>query len=146
MVERYRDGVVPKAEQDPALIEGEDGFDGLVGRVEALLDGAELSQALGEIWDRVRRLNRYVEETRPWELAKEEGAGDRLDQVLYSLAEGVRVLALLLCAYMPSTSDQLLDAIGESERGLADFGSGSGGGRIERTAPLFPKLEPAAQG
>ena len=64
--------------------------------------------------------------------------------MLYNLAEGVRVLALLLHAYMPSTSDQVLDALGEPERGLAEFGTGSGGSRVERIAPLFPKLEAAS--
>ena len=72
MIERYRDGVVPEAEIDPVLVGGEDGFEGIVPRVEELLDRAELTQALGEIWDRVRRLNRYVEESRPWDLAKDE--------------------------------------------------------------------------
>ena len=145
MVERYRDGVVPGAEADPVLFEGEDGFDGLAAHISELLDRAELSQALGEIWDRVRRLNRYVEESRPWELAKDDAAGDRLDVVLRSLADGVRVLALLLHAYMPATSDRLLDALGEPGRELAELGGGEGGRRIERIPPLFPKLEPAAQ-
>jgi methionyl-tRNA synthetase len=141
MIERYRDGVVPGAEIDPVLVGGEDGFEGIVPRVEELLDRAELTQALGEIWDRVRRLNRYVEESRPWDLAKDESSEADLDRVLYSLAEGIRVLALLLRPYMPATSDRLLDALGEPARELAEAGSRGGGQRIERIAPLFPKLE-----
>jgi methionyl-tRNA synthetase len=88
-------------------------------------------------------LNRYVEENRPWDLAK-EGAGDRLDVVLYNLVEGVRVLALLLHAYMPETSGRLLDALAEGNRELDAFGARGGGQTIERIAPLFPKLEQAA--
>ncbi|HSJ17449.1 MAG TPA: methionine--tRNA ligase [Solirubrobacterales bacterium] len=141
MVERYRAGVVPDAEFDPALTQGDDGFEALVERVEELLDHAELTQALGEIWDRVRRLNRYVEESRPWNLAKDEPNAAELDRVLYSLVEGVRVLALLLHPYMPSTSDRLLEALGEDQRELAELGSRGGGQRTERLAPLFPKLE-----
>ena len=141
MIERYRDGVVPEAEIDPALVGGEDGFEGLVPGVEELLDRAELTHALGEIWDRVRRLNRYVEESRPWDMAKDESSAADLDRVLYSLAEGVRVLALLLRPYMPTTSDRLLDALGEPARELAEAGSRGGGQRIERIPPLFPKLE-----
>ncbi len=72
MIERYRDGLVPDAEPDPELAGGADGLDGLEGRVAELLDRAELTQALEEIWVRVRRLNRYVEETRPWDLAKDD--------------------------------------------------------------------------
>ena len=141
MVERYRDGVVPDAEVDPSLLRTDDGFDALVTRVEELLGRAELTQALAETWERVRRLNRYVEESRPWELAKEEQRAADLDRVLYSLAEGVRVLALLLHPYMPATSDRLLGALGEDGRELADLGSRGGGHRIERIPPLFPKLE-----
>jgi methionyl-tRNA synthetase len=141
MLERYRDGVVPEAEIDPELAGGEDGFDGVVGRVEDLFDRAELTQALAEMWRRVRRLNRYVEEERPWELAKDPSRSADLDRVLYSLAEGVRVLALLLHSYMPATSDRLLDALGEQAREPAELGSGRGGQTVERIPPLFPKLE-----
>jgi methionyl-tRNA synthetase len=157
MIGRFRDGVVPEAAPDPALLEGADGLAGLEREVCELLDRAELTQALEAIWARVRRLNRYVEETRPWDLAKEEadprepgrprtqsGAGDRLDVVLYSLAEGLRVLALLLHAYMPETGDRLLEALAEEDRRLAAFGSRSGGQGLGELAPLFPKLELAA--
>jgi len=141
MIERYRDGVVPEADPDPALMRGEDGFEGLVGRVEELLDRAELSQALEEIWARVRRLNRYVEEARPWDLAEDDEEAERLDQVMYGLAEGLRVVTLLLHAYMPTTSGTLLEALTEPERRPADFGSRGGGQQVERIAPLFPKVE-----
>jgi methionyl-tRNA synthetase len=152
MVARYRDGVVPDAAPDLALLEGGDGLAGLDGVVRELLDRSELSQALEEIWARVRRLNRYVEETRPWDLAKgagapaetaaEGGADERLDAVLYSLAEGLRVLALVLHPYMPQSSGRLLDALAEGNRELAPFGSREGGQRIGELAPLFPKIEP----
>ena len=144
MVERFRDGIVPDAEPDPKLVSGEAGLGGLPGRVGELLDRAELSQALEEIWLRVRRLNRYVEEERPWDLAKDDARAADLDRVLYSLVEGVRVLALLLHAYLPETSDRLLAVHDEDGRDLAEFGSRGGGQQVERVPPLFPKLE--AQG
>jgi methionyl-tRNA synthetase len=140
MLDRYRDGAVPDAAADEALAGGDDGL----GRVEAdvceLLDHAQVSQGLDAIWSRVRRLNRYVEETRPWDLAKDDD-GAELDRVLYNLAEGVRVLGLLLAAYMPITSERVLDALGEEGRGLATFGSRGGGAATERIAALFPKIE-----
>jgi methionyl-tRNA synthetase len=135
--------VVPEAELDAALREGDEGLDGLVGRVKGLLDGAELTTALEEIWSRVRRLNRYVEETRPWDLAKDPAHAADLDRVLYGLAEGLRVVALLLHPYIPVSTDRLLDALGEDGRELAEPGSRGGGAKIERIAPLFPKLEAA---
>ncbi len=141
MVDRYRDGVVPEAGVDPVLAEGDAALSGLAASVSALLDEAELTGALETAWTRVRRLNRYVEESRPWDLAKDEDAAERLDQVLYSLVEGLRVIALVLVPYMPPSCEILLSALGESERGLREFGSLGGGQSVERIAPLFPKVE-----
>ena len=141
MIERYRDGVVPVAEPDGALTGGTDALEGLDGVVRELIDDAQLTQALEEIWARVRRLNRYVEENRPWELAKDSGESDRLDIVLYNLAEGVRFLALLLLAYLPDTSGRLLEALAEGDRELSAFGARPGGQTIERIEALFPKLD-----
>jgi methionyl-tRNA synthetase len=140
MIGRYRDGVVPDPEAggDPALA---DDFEGLGARINDLLGRAELSLALDEIWEVVRRLNRYVEESRPWELAKDEAAADRLDQVLYSLAEGLRVVTLLLVPYLPESTAKLLAALAESEDGEARFGARGGGQQAEKIAPLFPKIE-----
>ncbi|HYX78957.1 MAG TPA: methionine--tRNA ligase, partial [Solirubrobacterales bacterium] len=154
MIDRYREGRLPDADPDPGLSRGDDGLGGVEGRVCELLDRTELTQALEEIWSRVRRLNRYVEETRPWELAKVAGeeweAGEerqseaRLDQVLYSLAEGLRTVTQLLYPYMPEAADRLLAAIAEPERSVTSFGSRGGGQQIERLPPLFPKIEVAA--
>jgi methionyl-tRNA synthetase len=138
MIDRYREGTVPASEADPELL-GD--FAGAAERVSSLLDRCELSQALEVIWALVRRLNRYVEESRPWDLAKEEAQGDRLDQVLYNLAEGVRVTTLLLLPYMPQTCERLLAALGEEGRALRELGSLGGGQRSEKLPPLFPKLE-----
>jgi methionyl-tRNA synthetase len=136
MIERYRDGVVPEGTPDMEL-----GLAGLDGIVRGLLDDAELSRALEEIWSRVRRLNAYVEESKPWELAKDESQSDQLDNVLYNLAEGIRFLALLLHPYMPESSGHLLDALAEGNRELDAFGARRGGQTTERIPPLFPKLD-----
>ena len=137
MIDRYRDGVVPEAEAEPELARG-------VRRARpsgsaSCSTTAELTQALEEIWKLVRRLNRYVEETRPWELPRTRPRRERLDAVLYGLAEGLRVATLLLHPYMPETTGKLLDALGEHGRGLAEFGSRGGGQRVEQLAPLFPE-------
>jgi methionyl-tRNA synthetase len=138
MIDRYRAGVVPEAAVDAVLAED---FDGALPRFCELLDRAELTQALEEAWKLVRRLNRYVEETRPWELAKDEADPERLDEVLYNLAEGLRVTTLMLIPYLPRTTEKLLAAIGEESRGLAELGSCPGGQSVERVPPLFPKIE-----
>ena len=81
MVARYCDGAAPTVDLDPVL--GAD-FEGLLETVSGLLDKAEITQALEQIWMRVRRLNRYVEETAPWKLAKDETKADELHQALRS--------------------------------------------------------------
>jgi methionyl-tRNA synthetase len=144
MIDRYRDARVPEAKPDPELSGGADGLDGMEANVCALLDRAELTQALEEIWKRVRRLNRYVEETRPWDLAKDDSQSDRLDQVLYNLAEGLRVTTMLLTAYMPETGERMLDALGVEGRQIEAFGSHGGGQGVVKLPPLFPKIETAA--
>ncbi len=140
MIDRYRAAVIPAGAQVDAVL-AED-FDGVLPRFAELLERAELSQALEVVWGLVRRLNRYVEETRPWELAREEADPERLDEVLYNLAEGLRVTTLMLAPYLPQTSERLLAALGEDSFALAELGSRGGGQAIERVPPLFPKIEP----
>jgi methionyl-tRNA synthetase len=141
MVDRFAAGTVPEAGSDPVLSPA---FDGVVNRVRDLLDQAELSQALEEIWKLVRRLNQYVEESRPWDLAKDEGESERLGTVLYNLAEGLRVTTLLLHPYLPDSAEKLLEALAEPNLELSEFGARGGGQRIEKLPPLFPKIEAPA--
>jgi methionyl-tRNA synthetase len=140
MIVRYRDGRVPDAEPEEALAAD---FAGLPEEVCALLDRAEITQALDRIWQRVRRLNRYVEEQAPWKLAKDPEQAGRLDEVLRSLAEGLRTVTVLLHPYMPETTERLLAALGAAD-GVAlsgaRYGAGEPGAIVTTLAPaLFPK-------
>jgi hypothetical protein len=123
-------------------------FEGAVERVRALLDAAELTQALEEIWKLVRRLNQYVQDEAPWQLAKEDGAAERLDAVLYGLAEGLRVVSVLLHPFMPESVERLLGALRDEDRSLgrARLGAARGGGRVGELSPLFPRVTPAGAG
>jgi methionyl-tRNA synthetase len=138
MVLRYRDGTVPAAATDGALASD---FEGLASDVAALLDRAEATQALELIWQRVRRLNRYVEERAPWQLAKEPADAERLDETLASLAEGMRVVSVLLHPYMPASVRRLLRAIGEADVdfAVAKFAPRGSGASVSTLEPLFPK-------
>jgi len=138
MISRYRGGVVPAVETDPALAAD---FAGLDADVAALIDRAEVTQALELIWQRVRRLNRYVEERAPWQLAKDPEAAAALDQTLSSLAEGVRVVSVLLHPYMPLSTARLLGALGSEDLGYggAAFAAQGGIGSVTALEPLFPK-------
>jgi methionyl-tRNA synthetase len=101
------------------------------------------TQALEQIWVRVRRLNRYVEETAPWKLAKDETKADELHRALRSLAEGLRVVTVLLVPYIPESTEKLLASLGTPDTALegARYGAHPGGQPVEKIAPLFPKPE-----
>jgi len=141
MIVRYRDGAVSGA-VDEALAAD---FAGLPERVADLLDRVELTNALDEIWQRVRRLNRYVEEQAPWQLAKDPARADDLDRVLATLVEGIRVVSVLLHPYLPEATSKLLAALGVSDVSYAGATFGSGAiERVEKLEALFPKtLDPA---
>jgi methionyl-tRNA synthetase len=138
MIARYRDGTVPTAEVDPALAAD---FDGLAERVVERMDRVELTPALDDIWQRVRRLNRYVEEQAPWQLAKDPERAADLDRVLSTLAEGLRVVTVLLAAWMPGTAEKLLGALGTADISLANARFGAGKiGAVGQLDQLFPKF------
>ena len=140
MIARYRAGMVPAADPPAALAAG---FDGLAERVSRAFDASDVSAALDEVWQRVRLLNRFVQEEAPWQLAKDPQGGERLDAVLYGLAEGLRVVSVLLHPFLPEAAERLLAALGQGDRSLsvARLGAVAGGARIGELAQLFPKVE-----
>ena len=89
-------------------------------------------------------LNGYVQEQEPWQLAKDDAQAERLDSVLYGLAEGLRVVSVLLHPFVPGSAEKLLGALGREDRSLdtARFGAFPGGARIGELDQLFPKVEP----
>src|SRR5436190_7577293 len=115
MLGRYRNGRLPDVDLDERLA-GD--FEGLAGTVRDHLDRFELTLALEAVWQRVRRLNRYVEEQAPWTLAKDDARAADLDRTLASLAEGLRVVGVLLHAYLPASTAKLLDALGAPDTSL----------------------------
>ncbi len=143
MVARYRDGAVPSA-APPAELAAE--FEGMTAAVCARVDEVELTAALDEVWRRIKRLNRYVQDEEPWQLSKDEAQSERLDQVLYTLAEGLRVVSVLLHPFMPSSSERLLAALGQEDLGLerAELGAVEGGSRVGELGQLFPRVEAEA--
>ena len=138
MLQRYRDGVVPDVATDPVLRRE---FEVLPAEVSVVLDRAEPTRALDLIWDRVRRLNRYVEERAPWQLARDLEQAAVLDETLASLGEGLRAVSVLLHPYVPATVEKLLLALGTPEvtYDRASFEERGSGLRVEAIEPLFPK-------
>ena len=143
MIDRYRDAVVPEARPNATIA---DDFDGLAEAVCERLDALEITAALDEIWRRIKRLNRYVQDEQPWQLSKDEAQGGRLDEVVYALAEGLRVVSVLLHPFMPESAERLLAALGHEDLclELANFGAVAGGATVSELAQLFPRVEAEA--
>jgi methionyl-tRNA synthetase len=141
MIRQNRDGVVPEAEP-PAELAAD--FEGLEATVRRRIDELDLTGALDEVWRRVKRLNGYVQDEQPWQIAKQEGQDDRLDTVLYGVAEGLRVVSVLLHPFLPASVERLLPALGREDRSLdqARFGALPGGATTGELGQLFPKVEP----
>jgi methionyl-tRNA synthetase len=144
MIARYRGGEIGGGGSDVRPFDA----DALRDELTRLLDDFDLTRALETIWQFVRELNRYVEERKPWELAKDEARVDELGSVLYDLADGLVAVAVALAAYLPETAPQILQALRQPAgldwsriaNGTAEAASG-----IEPAPPLFPRIElPAA--
>ena len=145
MIARYRAGRLAATDNSSAIREA---IEALGPAVAQRVDTWDLTGALESIWAVVRRLNAYVEETKPWELAKDDADLSKLDGVLFDLADGLRCLAVALAAFVPRTSASILDALGQADDlgwekvapGLTAAASG-----IEPAVPLFPRIDaPAA--
>jgi len=143
MIERYRDGVVPA---DPGgdtevAAEAARACDEVVERFGA----DDVTGAVEAAWGWVRRLNRLVEEREPWALAKDDARAGELDQALFSLANGLRIAAVLLWPVLPGSCAQVLAALGESADAVgldrAAWDAGTPGGRVVPPPPLFPRIE-----
>ena len=108
MVNKYFDGTVSnkkiKEEVDSSL---QQEVDTLETRVIAKIDKLEIGLALDEIFNTLRRSNKYIDETTPWSLAKDESQKDRLETVLYNLLESIRTCAYLLQAFLPATAQEI---------------------------------------
>ncbi|MGH3011666.1 MAG: class I tRNA ligase family protein, partial [Gaiellaceae bacterium] len=141
MIARYRHGELkpaPVSEQRRAELAGAH------DEVAARLDAFDLTGALELVWELVRGLNRRVEEAAPWELAKDEARGDELDRVLHELADSLRAVAVALASFVPSTSKQILAALGQpidlAWEGVAAGRTVAASG-IGPAEPLFPRVD-----
>jgi methionyl-tRNA synthetase len=145
MVLKYFDGVVPNVDKvediDNDLISiANDMF----ATVKDYMDKLDAPSALVEIWKLVQRANKYIDETMPWTLAK-EGDTSRLATVMYNLIESIRMVAVLLRAYMVETPDKIFESIGVPEqlRGFDSmtFGTMPAGYSVVKCPPLFPRID-----
>ena len=114
-------------------------------KVDAKMEKLRVADAITEVFTLLRRCNKYIDETEPWKLAKDETKQDRLATVLYNLMEGIRMAAVALAAYLPDTSARILDMLGTQERDylkLDQFGLLETGGKVvEKPEILFARVD-----
>lgn len=146
MIEKYNDGVVPPAGED----EGHDSelkqlALGTAAKVEAHMDKFNFSVALEEIWTLIRRTNKYIDETTPWLLAKDEANKGRLNTVLHNLAEALRIVSVLIQPFMHTTSSRIRKQLGLwyadpewSDTQVFDMMDGE---QVKKGKALFPRMD-----
>lgn len=141
MLKRYRNATVPTISR-----ELEPDAERVIQETKAHLANNELQKALQTIWTLVARANQYVDQTAPFKLAKDPAQAQRLDEVLYNLAEVCRILAVLLWPFLPGTSTRINQQLGLSgapdQFAAARWGGLNAGHQIGAPAPLFPRKEP----
>ena len=91
-------------------------------KVNKFMDSLRVADAITEIWNLFKRCNKYIDETLPWALAKDESQADRLRTVLYNLVESISIGATLLESFLPDTSKRILEQLGTEKRSVIDLG------------------------
>jgi len=155
MVIKYFEGLIPAPSppQDVAFQEADRRLQEVSEKAFAQLskqmDDLTFNKALASIWEIVNAGNKYVDETAPWSLAKEEKNRPRLATVLYNGLESLRGITLLLAAFMPSTSEKMWSQLGMEEnlweQNLRENGKWGGlkpGKKVAKPTPLFPRIDP----
>ena len=140
MLKRYRNGIVP-ARSNELSADAEK----VVAETKSLLEQNELQKALQSIWSLVTRANQYVDKTAPFKLAKDPAQAQRLDEVLYTLAETCRILAVLVWPFLPGTAAKInaqLGLPGEPDKlSAAVWGELKAGHQIGEPSALFPRKD-----
>ena len=147
MTNKYFDGVVTNPQvSEPVDEELKQIALAMPQKVQQYMDEFKASKALDEIFVLLRRTNKYIDDTMPWALAKDESTKDRLATVLYNLIEAIRFAAIALEPYMPSTSTKILNQINTDQRTFQDlttFGLYKEGSKVtDKPQQLFARLDP----
>lgn len=152
MIDKYFGGVIP------AYIPNATPFDAplveltaaTVKKVEEAMDAMQFSIALTAVWQLISRTNKYIDETQPWSLVKDEGQREALGSVLYHLAESLRIVSVLIRPFMVVTPDAIRTQLGLAEtdydwESASAFGRLPSGTRVSKAEPMFPRLDPEAE-
>lgn len=147
MIEKYHGGVVTHKEGTEAV---DKEFIALVNEAVAgysdAMDHMELNQAIKDVWNLIGRANKYIDETAPWILAKDPAQAERLQAVMYNLAEALRIVAILIAPFVPVTAPKIYEQLGLGKPEsffMADavWGKLATGTKVQKGEPLFPRIE-----
>lgn len=147
MIEKYHGGVVTHKEGTEAV---DKEFIVLVNETVAgysdAMDHMELNQAIKDVWNLIGRANKYIDETAPWILAKDPAQAERLQAVMYNLAEALRIVAILIAPFVPVTAPKIYEQLGLGNPEsffMADavWGKLATGTKVQKGEPLFPRIE-----
>ena len=146
MLGKYFDGVLPQAADAEDV---DHVFTARFPKAIELLDkqysDLAFNKALQTIWELISAGNKYIDETAPWALAKDESQKGRLATVMYNLLEAQRLIALLIAPFMPDTAVKILDILGCGDEvtleGNDQWGGLQAGTTIAKAQPLFPRIE-----
>lgn len=145
MVNKYFGGEI-----QPGDVEGEFDADlkntavSAIDAVEKKMTTFHVADALDEIWKVVNRANKYIDETAPWVLAKDDASKPRLGTVLYNLIETIRIIASLLTSYMPDTAEKIASTIGATElsyESVKSFGATVPGTKVGNADVMFARID-----
>ncbi len=147
MVIKYFDGTLPAEKQsgefdDELIAEAS----ALREKIDGFMDKTQLQNALAEIFRVVSRANKYIDETAPWVLAKDEANKPRLAAVLYNLLDTIRIVSALLCPFMPTTMPKVWEQIGADENAVSYESAGKFGVlpenvTVKKGEVLFPRID-----
>ncbi|RXI47960.1 methionine--tRNA ligase [Clostridium tetani] len=149
MVQKYFNGIMP------APIAKEPIDDELINlaldtreKVENNMEKLKIPEVLDEIWTLIGRANKYIDETTPWILAKDEDKKDRLGTVLYNLSETLRIVSVLISAFIPKTSERINEQLNvdlTTWDSIASFDGTKAGTKVVKGDALFPRIDVEAK-
>ena len=145
MTKKYFGGIVPApADAEPVDDELKAVALGLPAAVEKRMADLHVADAIDEVFTLLRRSNKYIDETMPWALAKDEDKKGRLGTVLYNLLESIRFAATMLRPYLPDTADKIFAQLGTEDKGvesLQSFGGMTAGAPVGEASILFERID-----
>ncbi|HLD35846.1 MAG TPA: methionine--tRNA ligase [Planctomycetota bacterium] len=145
MMEKYYGGKIPASSNvDTATEPLKKLLASLQTSIMDHMDHFHFSLALEKIWEIVRWSNKYIDETKPWALAKEKSA--RLNDIMYNLAETIRIISVYIMPFMPATAEAIRNQLNLSGAVISipaslAFGQTKTGTQVNKAAPLFPRIE-----